>query len=228
MSVDAVVACMHALKLPVISGKDSLSSTYRGKDGLVIKIPPVLCMSVFGRIPDVKKTVTSDIKTPGSLLYLIGDLNDNMGGSTYYDVNGLVGNEVPKVDLEMLPVVLRGMHQAIISGKVLACHDVSEGGVISAVAEMAFAGDCGVRLNLDPRLQRPDLFLFNETAGTFIVEVADPAIAKKLFVGLPHMLLGTTTSKKQISASVGETKLFTASTEKLKQAWQAPLRRIFP
>ena len=226
-SVDAVVDCMNALRRPVISGKDSLSSTYRGKDGQLIKIPPVLCMSVFGRIPNVEQTVTSDIKREGSSLYLVGALDVSMGGSTYYDINGLVGNEIPKVDLEILPRVLRGVHQAIKSGKVLACHDVSEGGVISAVAEMAFGGDCGAQLDLDAQILRPDMFLFNETAGTFIVEVEDEESAKRLFGDLPHIKLGKTLSDKNISVRTEEGELFSISTDELKQAWQEPLRRIF-
>lgn len=226
-SVDAVVDSMNALERPVVSGKDSLSSTYRGKDGQVIKIPPVLCMSAFGRIPDVKKTVSSDIKKEGSSLYLVGALDANMGGSTYYDINGSVGNEVPKVDLHILPQVLRGVHRAIESGEILACHDVSEGGVVGAVAEMAFGGDCGVQIDLDVHMERPDMFLFNETAGTFIVEVAGEEAAERLFINLPHMRLGITTQNKEISVRTRDGDLFTASTDELKQAWQEPLRRIF-
>lgn len=226
-SVDAVVDSMNAMQRPVVSGKDSLSSTYRGKDGQVIKIPPVLCMSVFGRIPDVEQTVTSDIKKGRSRLYLVGALDSGMGGSTYYDINGLVGNEVPKIDLATLPHVLRGVHHAIKSGDVLACHDVSEGGIISAVSEMAFGGDCGAQIELEEGIQRPDMFLFNETAGTFVVEVKDDETAKRLFGNLPHMALGTTSQNKEISVKVGDNNLFTASTDDLKQAWQEPLKKIF-
>lgn len=226
-SVDAVVDCMNALQRPVISGKDSLSSTYRGKDGQVIKIPPVLCISVFGRIPNVEQTVSSDIKKSDSKLYLVGGLDAGMGGSTYYDINGLVGSEIPKVDLKILPKVLRGVHEAIKSGKVLACHDISEGGIVSAVVEMAFGGDCGVQLDLDAQIQRPDMFLFNETAGMFIVEVSDEKTADKLFNDLPYVPLGKMTRNKTINVRVGEDELFTISTDELKQAWQEPLRRIF-
>ncbi|HUV71448.1 MAG TPA: phosphoribosylformylglycinamidine synthase subunit PurL [Clostridia bacterium] len=226
-AVDAVVDCMKALQRPVVSGKDSLSSTYRGKDGEVIKIPPVLCVSVFGRIPDVEKTVSSDIKKKGTQLYLVGALDSGLGGSTYCDIKGLVGDEVPKVDLKILPKILRGVHQAIKSGKVLACHDVSEGGVIGAVAEMAFGGDCGVQIELEARMKRPDLFLFNETAGMFIVEVANRKTAKKLFDGLPYLALGETLVNKKIKVKVGSKDLFTVSTDELKQAWQEPLRKIF-
>ncbi|MDP3955356.1 MAG: phosphoribosylformylglycinamidine synthase subunit PurL [bacterium] len=226
-SVDAVVDCMNAFERPVVSGKDSLSSTYRGKNGEVIKIPPVLCMSVFGKIPDVEKTVTSDIKKPGSTLVLVGELSKNMGGSTYYDVNGLMGDKVPEVNLQILPQVMRTVHEAIESGSVLSCHDVSEGGIITTISEMCFGGDCGVQLNLDPKMQRPDMFLFNETAGTFVVEVQDEETAKRLFRDLPHMALGKTTQNKVINVKIGEGDLFAISTDELKLAWQEPLRRFF-
>lgn len=225
-SVDAVVDCMNALQRPVISGKDSLSSTYRGKDGTVIKIPPVLCMSVFGRIPDVEKTVSSDIKRVGSTLCLVGKMDPNMGGSTYYDINGLVGNEVPKVDLKILPEVLREVHQAIKSGEVLACHDVSEGGVIGAISEMSFGGDCGVVLNLEASASF-DKFLFNETAGCFIVEVENEERADELFKGIPHMVLGKTQAKKTIEVLADGIEAFSVPTDELKQAWQEPLKKIF-
>ncbi|MDP3998546.1 MAG: AIR synthase-related protein, partial [bacterium] len=139
-SVDAVVDMMRVLKRPVISGKDSLSSTYRGKDGKVLKIPPVLCISVFGRIADVNKTVTSDIKKVGSTLCLVGKLSNEMGGSTYYDVNRVLGSVVPRVDSKLLPKVFRKIHQGIVGGKIISCHDVSEGGVITTIAEMCFGG----------------------------------------------------------------------------------------
>jgi phosphoribosylformylglycinamidine synthase subunit PurSL len=226
-SVDAVVDCMNALQRPVVSGKDSLSSTYRGKDGQVIKIPPVLCMSVFGRIPDVEKTVTSDFKRADSAIVLVGKLDrESMGGSTYYDINGIVGNEIPKVDLEVLPKVLRGVHQAIKSGGVLACHDVSEGGVIGAVSEMAFGGDCGVVLSLEAS-ENFDKSLFNETAGCFIVEVENDAKAEELFGEIPHMTIGKTQSNKSIEVLADGSDVFQVATDELKQAWQEPVRRIF-
>lgn len=226
-SVDAVVDCMNVLQRPVISGKDSLSSTYRGNDGQVIKIPPVLCMSVFGRIPDVEKTVTSDFKKTDSTIVLVGKLDrKSMGGSTYYNINGIVGNEIPKVDLKVLPKVLRGVHQAIKSGGVLACHDVSEGGVIGAVSEMAFGGDCGVVLNLEAS-ETLDKLLLNETAGCFVVEVKDEQKIDELFKGVPHMVLGKTQGQKSIEVLADGMDVFQVSTDELKQAWQEPVRRIF-
>lgn len=231
-SVDAAVDMMHALSLPVISGKDSLSSTYRGKDGQVIKIPPVYTMSLFGRIPDVEKTMTTDIKKPGSTLILVGETSKGMGGSTYYDVTDGSSNNLPKVDKELLPKVLESVENAITNGTVLSCHDVSEGGVITAVAEMCFGGDVGadVWIPYDERNTKEE-FLFNETAGTFIVEVDSGTDISELFKDVPCRVIGSTKTSKQIRVDQsfygGEERLFVADLDELKQAWQAPMKEIF-
>ncbi len=226
LSVEAVKCFMNALERPVTSGKDSLSSTYN-KEGTKIEIPPVLCISVEGRIPDVEKTVSSDIKKTGSTLCLVGKVDKNMGGSTYYDINGILGNEVPKVDLKILPRVLKTVHDAINSGKILSCHDVSEGGIITTVSEMCFGGDCGVDLNIDLKAERADMFLFNETAGCFVVEVEDEKTADQLFKDVPHMILGQTKKEKMINTITDGAPLFNISVDELKQVWQEPMKEIF-
>ena len=227
-SVDAAVDMMHRLKLPVISGKDSLSSTYRGKNGQVIKIPPVYVMSIFGRIPDVEKTMTSDIKRHGSTLVLVGSLNEGMAGSAYYEIANGSSNNLPVVDKESLPEVLDSVHRAIDSGKVLACHDVSEGGVIAAVSEMCFGGNVGAVLRApDTPDSQTDTFLFNETAGCFVVEVENEKMAQALFGGVPYRMLGTTTADKNLEVHRQDRVAFSVSTDELRAAWQAPMKGIF-
>jgi phosphoribosylformylglycinamidine synthase len=231
-SVDAAVDMMHELDLPVISGKDSLSSTYRGQDGEVIKIPPVYAMSIFGRIPDVEKTMTTDIKKPGSTLILVGQLSDGMGGSAYYDVAGGSSGDIPTVDKKLLPKVLDGVQSAIANGQVLACHDVSEGGVISALAEMCFGGDAGAEVWVPYRDgRRDDDFLFNETAGTFVVEVESEANWSEIFRDLPYRVIGHTTRDRNIKVNNSRfgnhEHIFTAGLDELKQAWQDPMQELF-
>lgn len=230
-SVDAATMMMGLLKLPVISGKDSLSSTYRGKDGLVIKIPPVYTMSIFGRIPDVAKTVTSDIKQPGnSTLWLVGTPSTGMAASTYYDVLGASSNTLPHIDTASLPRVLQKVHLAIEAGRVLACHDVSEGGLVVAVAEMCFGGQSGAHITI-PTKHNPEHFLFAETAGCFIIEVDSSVDVQKLLGTIPIMSIGHTSSDGILSIEVvHETttkKLLSAQIDSLKQAWQAPMRKMF-
>lgn len=221
-SVDAVCDFMKVLKLPVISGKDSLSSTYRSSSGQVIKIPPALCMSIFGKIADAAKTVTSDFKKINSVICLVGRIDNNLGGSVYLQVsypNLAERIKGPKVDLKILPKVCETVHMAIKTGQALAVHDVSEGGVVSAIFEMCVGGNCGVQLR--PGGLRSD-FLFNETAGVFVVEVETADLAKKLFQNIPYKIIGYTRQERMIDA-----KVFKVSLDDLKKVWQEPMRSIF-
>lgn len=239
MSVDAVVDMMHVLKAPVVSGKDSLSSTYKRRNEAgevveVIEIPPVLCMSAFGRIPDVEKTATSDIKKTGSQLYLVGQPSHGMGGSTYYEISGGSSGDIPKIDRGMLMPTFRAIFRGIQSNKIVACHDVSEGGVLTTVSEMCFGGDCGADITAPQRMlpystNRPDEALFNETAGCFVVELAEGANPFQVFGNAPYTFLGTTTEGKTISVrdNYRRNLLFEVPTEDLKKAWQAPIGGIF-
>lgn len=228
MAVDAATDMMDVLGMPVISGKDSLSSTYRGKDGAVIKIPPVYTQSIFGRIPDVEKTMTSDIKKPGeSHLYLVGLPSSGMAGSAYYDIAGGESGEIPKVNTPTLKPTLEKIHGAIKSGQVLACHDVSEGGLVTAVAEMCFGSNSGATINI-PQDEDFETFLFNETAGCFVVEVADTVAADAAFDGVPYKRIGSTSNEGVLKVREGDWRtLFETSTIELKDSWQARMKGIF-
>jgi len=233
LAVDGAVDMMKAGVPPVISGKDSLSATYRGQDGEVIKIPPVYDKSIFGRIPDVEKTITSDIKKPGSTLVLVGALSEGMGGSTYYDIAGGSSRFVPKINPDGLVSVLTTMQEAIAGGQVLACHDVSEGGVATTIAEMCFGGGYGADITVPEQNQGfEERFLFNETAGCFVAEVDSLEAADALFGNVPHTVLGSTSQNQLLTVrnkGLGQDpQLFSAPTQVLKAAWQQPLKAEFP
>lgn len=226
-AVDACTDFVRATGMPFVSGKDSLSSTYRSKDGSVIKIPPVVCISCFGRVEDVTTTVSTDFKQEGSQIILVGkrDINQ-MGGSTYFYVTSSYMPSIPQVDLSVLPATLNAIYRACRKGAVLACHDVSEGGVLAALAEMCFGGNMGIDVTI-PEGYRPDYFLFNETAGCFVVELNSQADAGELFSNIPYLVLGHTNNTKVITANQGENKLLELSLDKLMHAWQQPMKEVF-
>ncbi len=228
-SVDAVIDIMKTFKTPVISGKDSLSSTYRGKNGFVLKIPPVLCISVFGKIPNVLKTVSSDIKGENSILVLLGKPDfGNMGGSIYFDVNNLVENSLPKVDLKNLPKLFSTIYKEVQRGHVLSAHDISEGGIITALFEMCVGGNVGATIDVSKiAKERPDFILFNETAGTFLVELENDSVTKQLFKNIPHVIIGKTKKQKTVKVMNKKAVLFDANLEELKNAWQKPMKKYF-
>lgn len=224
--VESICDFQDALGLAVVSGKDSLSATYTWPNGEKTHVPPVVNISTMGRIPDVEKTATTDFKSEGSTIVLVGQRHKGMGGSTYYDTKGVVGNEVPDVDLEVLPHVFDAMHRGITSGTIKAAHDISEGGVITAVAEMCFGGGMGMELDVAED-ERADMFLFNETAGTFVIEVKDSAEAAKLFGDIPYQVLGRTVKGNELRVNQQEKQLFTADINELKDAWQKPMKTLF-
>ncbi len=226
-SVDAVVEIMKKFRIPVISGKDSLSSTYRDSHGEIIKIPPVLCMSVFGKITDVSKTVSSDFKKENSVIYLVGKLDPNaMGGSIYYDVHGLTGERVPKSNFNILPKLFTTIYNSIQQGKILSAHDISEGGLITSLFEMCAGGNLGADIKISQK-EKADNFLFNETAGCFLVELENDKIAKDLFKNIPNIELGITKKISLISVEQGKKKLFEADINKLKKVWKKPMKELF-
>jgi phosphoribosylformylglycinamidine (FGAM) synthase-like enzyme len=216
-----------AYLMPFISGKDSLKNEYTSH-GRHIVIPPTLLISALGRVPDVRRCVTMDFKEPGNLLFLVGATKSEMGGSHYNLVTGFALGEVPRVDLDVAPRLFQTLHTAIQSGLIRACHDLSEGGLATALAEMAFAGGIGADVTELRGGPLPDeATLFSESTTRFVVEVKpeNAAAMQELFAGLPLTPLGRTVKEPRlrIVGAKGEWVVWTNLAE-LKEAWQKPLR----
>jgi phosphoribosylformylglycinamidine synthase len=147
----AARAC-HDLALaygtPFISGKDSLNNEYT-HDGRSLAIPPTLLISALGQVKDVRSCVTMDLKEAGNLLMILGQTRLELGGSLWADVHQQSGGRVPRVDPAVGRACFRGLHAAISRGLVRSCHDLSEGGLAVALAEMALAGGLGAQVALD-------------------------------------------------------------------------------
>jgi phosphoribosylformylglycinamidine synthase len=89
-----------------------------------------------------------ELKTEGNLLYIVGKTYAELGGSEYYKLNGALGNSVPQVRCKQAQKTFKAVIKAIKEGTIKACHDLSEGGLAVAAAEMALASDLGATLNL--------------------------------------------------------------------------------
>jgi phosphoribosylformylglycinamidine synthase len=214
--------------MPFISGKDSLNNEFHA-GGRNIVIPPTLLISALGRVPDVRRCVTMDLKEPDNLLFLVGATKEDMGGSHYHLVRGFEGGTVPQPDLELGPHLFRKLHEAIQGGLVRSCHDISEGGLATAVAEMAFAGGVGADLTCPGDTSLPDdVILFSESTTRFIVEIRqDKAAAFRACLGsdIPLTQLGNTCNEPRlrIAGTNGEWLIWT-ELAMLKGEWQKPLR----
>jgi len=232
--VRASQACLDGamgFSAPFISGKDSLNNEFLCDDGSQISIPATLLISAISIVDDVNKCVTMDAKKAGNLLFAVGITKNELGGSHYYKTKELSGANVPKTDVNIAAQTAEKIHRAITQGLVAACHDCSEGGLATALAEMAFAGDVGIEADLrgQPKsddCRRIDARLFSESNSRYIVEVAvdDYDAFAKLMLNLPFGQIGKVTEEKRLVIKAeNRTNVIDIDIKTLKQAWQKPL-----
>jgi len=169
------------------------------------------------------------LKEPGNLLYLIGETREELGGSHFHLVHGLEGGAVPHVNRMQAPNVFRALHGAIAAATIRSCHDLSEGGLAVAAAEMAFAGGVGADLAHAGKIaaSSDETRLFSESTTRFLVEVQSERreAFERHFDGLPLLHVGQTVKEPRlrIAGSNGEWVVWSPLAE-LKEAWQKPLR----
>jgi phosphoribosylformylglycinamidine synthase subunit PurSL len=198
-----------------------------------ISIPPTVLFSVIGKIDDIRRGVTMDAKRPGDLVYLLGVTHDELGGSEYYAMRGHLGRNVPRVDAASALQRYRTVNRAQQQGLLASCHDLSDGGLGVALAETAFAGGCGLHVDLRRVPVAADLreeaLLFSESASRLLVTVRpeQQAAFEELFAGQSCALLGEVTADQELRVVglQGEV-LIRSSIEDLKEAWQSPLREM--
>jgi phosphoribosylformylglycinamidine synthase len=236
--VRAAIACHDVaivLGTPFISGKDSLNNEFSYTDSTgvrrTIAIPPSLLISAMGQIDDVEKCVTMDLKEPGNLLYLVGETRDELGGSHFALVNGLAGGQVPTVDPQRARDTFAAVHRAISGGLVRACHDLSEGGLAVAAAEMAFSGGLGARLEVGMIASKlgaagPAVALFSESNTRFLCEVAVDKAGnfELLFDKVPLARIGEVAEGNRLVIAIEARSVVDADICELKEAWQATFR----
>lgn len=182
---DACVAMcdlMRKLGIAIDGGKDSLSMAARvGKD--TIKAPGTLVVSTYAPCPDVRKVVTPDLKAPankrcGVLLYVdLSNGKNRLGGSALAQCYKQLGNDAPDVDQpDMLVAAFNATQKLIKEDKILSGHDVSDGGLITCLLEMAFAGMCGLNINITYKQGSAFEILFAEELG-WVLEVDESDLA---------------------------------------------------
>jgi phosphoribosylformylglycinamidine synthase len=235
--VRASLACYDyasGFGVPFISGKDSLNNEFNTGDE-TIAIPPTLLISAISVIDDVRRCVTMDLKEAGNPVYLIGVTYPELGGSHYLELFKLTGVTVPQVRVEKARRAMEVVSSAMRDGLVRSCHDLSEGGLAVAAAEMAFSGGIGLDIQLErlpyegPREQRLDVvLLFGESNSRFLVEVPAEHAARfeAAIEGIEAARVGRTLDAERllITGLDGETAV-EAPLSNLKTSWKTPLVR---
>jgi phosphoribosylformylglycinamidine synthase len=254
---DAALAmrdAMIALGIAIDGGKDSLSMATRVGEATV-KSPRQLVISAYATMADIAKAVTPDLKAPGESVLLFVDLapgRRRLGGSALAQVHGQLGNESP--DLED-PALLRrafGAVQELIGmDLVLAGHDVSDGGLVTALLEMAFSGNCGFAVALgghehalaevsastnkgqvsphSPSLDDPIAALFAEELGLVIecqgsaVEAVSQTLAAQR---VPCVLIGWTRKEQTVAIHVNGAAVLAEDMRTLRAIWEETSYRL--
>jgi phosphoribosylformylglycinamidine synthase len=188
----------RAYNAPFISGKDSLFNEFEGE-----AIPGTLLVTALGLVPDINRVVTSDLKATGNALVLVGRTGTHLAGTLVEELldTPLPGiAELPGPNGDPL-VVPRALHGAILDGQVVSAHDLSEGGLGVAAAEMCIAGRRGAELAVDGAALES---LYAESLGRFLVEVA-PADAEAFVARFPEghaAVVGSVSSAPELAVTV--------------------------
>ncbi|MDL2266532.1 phosphoribosylformylglycinamidine synthase subunit PurS [Desulfovibrio sp. OttesenSCG-928-G15] len=222
--------------VPCVSGKDSMKNDYTG-GGTKISIPPTVLFSILGHIPDVNRAMTSDWKEVGDVVYILGVTARELAGSEIASELGLALDGVPHVDLVAARSRYALVYQAIRSGIINACHDLSDGGLAVALAEMALGGRLGARITLEavPCVGLGSgaaalmTLLYSESASRLLVTVPRDKVAgfEALLTPASGCLLGSNvarigevTADGTLTLVHGETLVASASAETLGQAFK--------
>ena len=235
--VRAAAGCYDAavaFGAPFVSGKDSLNNEYRDAQGARVAIPPTLLITALAHVPDVRRSVTMDLKAAGSHVYLIGATRPEFAGSHLAAVSPelaafCAASAVPQVELDTARRSFAALHGAITQGLVRACHDLSEGGLGVAAAEMVIAGELGMRLDLAAAgMADEPLLLFSETPSRFLAEVrpADAAAFEAAMAGTPLAHVGVTTAETVLALQSGPAQLGSLPIASLRASWQSGLDGI--
>ena len=217
-----------AYHTPFVSGKDSLNNEFNAGDR-TITIPGCILVTALSVIPDVSRTITSDFKATGNTLVIVGRTKRELGGSVYWKHRSELGASVPRVDATYGKAVLDGVYRAIQAKAVVACHDLSEGGLGVAAAEMVIGGRLGARIDLDrvpvDGVTRPEEILFSESQSRFLLEVPPDRLEdlRANLEGVDFEVIGEVESGTHLRVTQGETTVVSLAIDALVHAFKHPL-----
>lgn len=230
---EAMCQVMTQLGVAVDGGKDSLSMAARvGKD--TVKAPGTLVVSTYAPCPDIRKVVTPDLKAPrmgkeGLLVFVdLSGGKSRIGGSALAQVFKQLGNSVADLDdPALLLKAFQATQNLIAGGNILAGHDVSDGGVVTCLLEMAFGGVSGLKADIVHRDSSCPLeVLFSEEVG-WVLEVSSSCIDKVLsefkkadVLVYPIGVSSGVGPDSKIEISVNGETLVESITADLFQAWE--------
>ncbi|MGP6188733.1 MAG: phosphoribosylformylglycinamidine synthase subunit PurL [Vulcanimicrobiaceae bacterium] len=228
-AVDGIARAARALEVPFVSGNVSLYNQSAGGNS----IPASPIIAALGTLADVSRSATLAFKRAGATLFLVGTVQNAAGGSVAAEVLGVDDQPLPRIDYGALGRELTALLAAHERGLVAAAHDVSDGGLLTALAEMAFATlegtPLGARL-LPVSAWAPEHVGAREAyfgeAGAFIVEATDASAFAALVAefGVALVAIGETSD---VPAIVTAEEPGGHALHALYETWSAPLRDFY-
>ena len=210
--------------VPVVSGNVSFyNQSVEGK-----AIPPSPIVACFGLLRDYASAITLGLKKDGNLLVLVGERERDLGGSAYWRELGIEGGTPPGVDFDRVRRELRAVLEIIERGFAAACHDISEGGLVVAAAEMALVGEMGLKLELPETHTLPwEEYLFSETGG-FLMEIAPddshPVTSILENHGVFFRTLGSVRATRELEVTMNGRTQVSLDLQALDARWHGGLR----
>jgi phosphoribosylformylglycinamidine synthase len=221
----------RAYRTPFISGKDSLHNTYRA-GGVSRSIPPVLLVSAISIVTGPLRVPGSDLKQAGSVMVLLGP-PAAIPGSLLQMCNGGRGGVPAPFDARLGPELLHTVRRWIVEGRLRSLHDLSDGGLAVAAAEMCFGGD-GLGIDLDISALGSDgiASLFGEGPHRFLAEVrpdeVDLLLEQAQASRIPIACIGESTADGIFRVHHDGDGCIEAGIDELKQTWKQTLEAIWP
>lgn len=174
-AITGMAEACRALDFPVVSGNVSLYNETRGPDGSSVAILPTPAIGGLGVLDDAGDAIGLGLG-PDLDLVLIGETRGHLGQTLWLrEVLGLEDGAPPAVDLDAERRHGDFVRARILSGRVSACHDVSDGGLLVAIAEMVMAGRTGCLLDVPQSGMSPHAYWFGEDQSRYVLAVADGA-----------------------------------------------------
>ena len=225
-AVEAASDFARALSVNIPTGKDSLSMTQKYGNGEKVFSPGTVIITAAGEVSDVKKCVKAALieKPNTSIIYVDLSSDDfKLGGSSFFQTLSAIGDDVPTVkDPAYFKKAWTAVQQLVEQGKIMAGHDISGGGLITALLEMTFTGnDCGLAVDLNP-LRNTDMIkiLFSEKPSLIMqVENSDTTIAELDAMGVAAVKIATVTPIRKVTIQHGCCETTKLDIDSLRDIW---------
>lgn len=206
---------------PIISGNVS----FYNENAKGSSVAPSAIIGCVGIMEDYSKAITTAFKESGSAIILIGERKDELGGSTYYDIHGELGANVPMIDFQNEERMINAVVDLISKRKVKSCHDISDGGLCAAICEMSILGKTGCEVMLDTEL-KPVVSLFSQTSG-FVLEI-EPSDQDEILKylkkkGIWARNIGSVQDDNYIHFNQGDTEIAKVDLDDIEKAWRRSL-----